>query len=324
MRPSLTIGYLTYSRAEAIEAAVEQTLRQISGLPVELVVADNASADNTVERLVRRFGDKRVRLIAGERNLGWEGNVRRLAESASSEHLLLMSDEDDVEDTSVLWELLGFLSGPRRLSLVTTGENFQLSRKGRRGASDLWESVHYISGTIFGVSELLNWLDRLDDIARRHDIAELRELYPHFMIAAGIWLTGGDCAHFGKNVHVAARNFPMRWRPAHRDLGDRELARTNQDQIGRAYTKSLSSNVLQHAALAVFLDCLSGSEHTDKKRLCDMRRWQEDRIASKVDKSLAYFYPEVYPTWRRGIKRRYSLGMWMLTAFRGFARLPGR
>lgn len=324
MQPILTIGYPTYGRAEAVEAAVAAALPRIAGLPIELLVADNGSPDDTVERLTRRFGDAGLRLVAGDRNLGWKGNIARLAENAASEFLLLLSDEDDVADPGALADLVTFLSNPRRLSLVTTGKDLAPRDPSRLRAEDVWEGVHYISGNIFRASEVLRWLGELDRIQEEHDIAELWEMYPHYMIAVGIWLSGEDCAHFTKDVYSSARKLPMRWRPAHRELGDRELARTRQEVLGKAHLKSMSSNILQHASLATYLDVLETTLPVDADRLRDMRRWQEDRVAKQVDGAMGNYYPELYPAWRRGIRRRHGIRRRLSAGLRHILRMPAR
>lgn len=173
MRPILTIGYPTYGRADSIEAAITAALPRIAGLPIELLVADNCSPDGTVERLTRRFWNLQLRVISGDENRGWKGNIARLVENSRSDFLLLLSDEDDVAEPKDLAELLVFLSGPQTLSLVTTGKRPNPQNSFRISAGDLWESVHYISGTVFRTSEISRWLDEIDSIQRSHDVAEL-------------------------------------------------------------------------------------------------------------------------------------------------------
>ncbi len=316
----LTIAYPTYERAEAVEAAVEAALVRIDGLPIELLVADNGSTDGTVERLSRRFGGSGLRLIAGSENLGWAGNIARIATNASSEFIMLLSDEDDVADTPTLSELLPFLAGAQQLSLITTGTHLASSALNDLRAEHVWEGVHYISGNIFRRGAALKWAEAIHRVAQEHDIAELWEIYPHYMVAVGIWLSGDGCAHYPGDVYRTARDLPMRWRPSYRELGDRELLRTGQEALGRAYHKSISSNVLQHAALATFLDRLEGDVAIDSGRMKDIRRWQADRVAKKVDGLMAHFYPELYPAWRRGIRRRHSARRRVAAAIRHFMR----
>jgi hypothetical protein len=164
-----------------------------------------------------------------------------------------------------------------------------------------------MSGTVFRTREALKWLETIDDLARNHDVAELWELFPHYMIALGIWLSGGDCMHFGGDVYVRKRQFPMRWTPQHRGPGDRELLRTGQQTLGRAYHKSISSNILQSAALATYIDVLESTMQIDTGRARDLRRWEADRVAKKVDGLIAFYFPELYPSWRTGIRRRHSM-----------------
>ncbi|HQI19850.1 MAG TPA: glycosyltransferase family 2 protein, partial [Leptospiraceae bacterium] len=54
--------------AEAIESALNQTFKDF-----ELIILDNRSTDNTL-KIVRKFKDKRIRVVAHEKNLGAEAN----------------------------------------------------------------------------------------------------------------------------------------------------------------------------------------------------------------------------------------------------------
>ncbi len=320
MKPLLTIGYPTYGRRESIEAAVAAALEAIDGLPVELLVADNCSPDGTAEQLRERFAQTSLRLIVGSENLGWKGNIARLAEHATAKYLLLLSDEDDVAGSEPLRELLQFLSETPDVAFVTTGDGYLPTDPNALQAVDVWEGVHYISGNIFRTSELSKWLSFLDDLHRTHDIAELWEIYPHYMIVAGIWLSGKKCAHFRRNVYVYSRRLPMRWKPSHRQPGDRELVRTRQEVLGKAYLKSISSNILQHASLSTLLDVLQALGEAEPSRLAQMRRWQSDRIAKQIDGGIAYLYPELYPAWREGIRRRYAFRHRVIAGLRHLVR----
>lgn len=302
----LTIGYPTYNRASAIEAAVSVALRHVEHLPIEVLVADNASEDGTVRRLATRYRGSNLRLVAGTQNLGWQGNVTRLVENASGNFLLLVSDEDDIADALVLRELIDYLVMKPELSLLTTGGTSTSNHRSRIDAKHLWKATNYISGTIFSVCQVRAWLSRVDEIRLTRDIDELWELYPHYMLAVGIWVTGGECNHFARDVHNRARELPMRWVPRFRLAGDAELRRTGSEHLGKAHLRSISSNILQHANLAAFIGALEESMQTEASRLHDIRAWQADRVARRVDDLISAHYPELYPYWQHGFRRRYS------------------
>jgi glycosyltransferase involved in cell wall biosynthesis len=58
--------------AEALASAVAQTYA-----PLEIVIYDNASTDNT-EAVVRRFADPRIRYLRNPTNIGVIPNFRRV------------------------------------------------------------------------------------------------------------------------------------------------------------------------------------------------------------------------------------------------------
>ena len=91
--PRVTVGIPTFNRAdkwlgEAIGGVLAQTVTEF-----ELIVSDNASADNTAE-FVHSFGDRRIRYSRSEHNVGNVGNYNRLLELADSEFVVLLADDD--------------------------------------------------------------------------------------------------------------------------------------------------------------------------------------------------------------------------------------
>jgi glycosyltransferase involved in cell wall biosynthesis len=88
----VTIGIPTYNRSEyvvrAIRSALAQTYRNL-----EVVVSDNASSDNTVDR-IREIDDPRLRFIEQTKNLGMTGNFNCCLKAATGDLFLLLSDDD--------------------------------------------------------------------------------------------------------------------------------------------------------------------------------------------------------------------------------------
>lgn len=306
LKPLLTIGYPTYERVDAIESAVSTALERLEGLPVELLVADNASRDGTAARLASRFGGSQLRLIAGERNLGWQGNISRLINCSAGEFLMFVSDEDDISSGSSLRDLTDLLMSRPELALLTTGEGRASNSHNQIDAKHLWKETNYLSGTVLSVGAAKKWLSILDELRFRHDISELWELYPHYLLAVGIWISGNECAHFAQNVCERAREYPMRWSPPHRDAGDAELRRVGHQLLGKAYLRSISSNIIQHANLALFVNVVAETMHADPNRVLDIREWQSSRVARRIDDLMLDYFPELHPLWQNGVKRRFA------------------
>jgi len=90
---SVSVCMAAYNGAQNIAEQVTSILAEL-GPEDELVIVDDASTDDTVER-IRAIGDLRVRLVEGGDNRGY---ARRFEESivlARGDHIFL-SDQDDV------------------------------------------------------------------------------------------------------------------------------------------------------------------------------------------------------------------------------------
>ena len=100
-QPLVTIAIPTYNRAlylgQAIESALLQTYHNI-----EVLVADNASTDNTGE-VVKQFNDPRVQYHRHEENRGLVYNWNFCLKQARGEFFLMLSDDDILERNAVEW-----------------------------------------------------------------------------------------------------------------------------------------------------------------------------------------------------------------------------
>jgi glycosyltransferase involved in cell wall biosynthesis len=95
-KPLVTIAIPTYNRAHSylrgvVEAALAQTWE-----PLEVLIGDNASTDETPE-VIASFEDPRIRHLRHPENIGANGNFNRLLEEARGEWFLLLHDDDLVD-----------------------------------------------------------------------------------------------------------------------------------------------------------------------------------------------------------------------------------
>jgi len=73
---------------ETIQSVLNQTYQNF-----EIIVADNASTDNSVE-VVESFNDKRILLIQNKYNVGYSGNVDKATSSATGDFMILQLADD--------------------------------------------------------------------------------------------------------------------------------------------------------------------------------------------------------------------------------------
>ncbi len=96
MDPLLSICVMTYNRAGTLRETLDSLLPQVADrTDVELVVCDNASADET-ETVMRDYcaRNPRLRYHRNPSNLGFDGNVVACLENAAGEYTAFFSDDD--------------------------------------------------------------------------------------------------------------------------------------------------------------------------------------------------------------------------------------
>lgn len=125
--PKISIGIPTYNGARRITAALESILSQLDhvlGDVVEIVISDNASADETesiVLSYIQRFPCK-VFYYKNEVNIGYDRNVNSVFHRANGDFVWLLSDDDSLKPGALL-KVLGIISSFSDLKLIQI--NFQ-------------------------------------------------------------------------------------------------------------------------------------------------------------------------------------------------------
>jgi N-acetylglucosaminyl-diphospho-decaprenol L-rhamnosyltransferase len=89
--PQLSVLIVTYNHGDEIDACLEAALAQADrGLAVEIVVVDNASADDTVARVGAHGG---VRLIESESNRGFAAGMNAAFAASTGGHVLILNPD---------------------------------------------------------------------------------------------------------------------------------------------------------------------------------------------------------------------------------------
>ena len=90
---SICIPNYNYGRyiGETIQSVLDQTYQNF-----EIIVADNASTDNSVE-VVESFKDKRIRLYKNRHNIGFAPNLQRATMFAQNQYINLLSSDDQMK-----------------------------------------------------------------------------------------------------------------------------------------------------------------------------------------------------------------------------------
>ena len=99
-RPGLlSILVVTYDHGEEIDACLDAALAQArEHLEIEVVVADNASRDDSAQRVGARADGRRVRLLEMGSNRGFAAGVNAAFAASRGEHIMLLNPDCVMDD----------------------------------------------------------------------------------------------------------------------------------------------------------------------------------------------------------------------------------
>ncbi len=105
--PEISVIIVNYNTSELVRRCVRSLIDQ-QGIGIQIIVVDNASADDSVASLQAEFGD-RITLIPSDTNLGF-GRANNLgAESARGRFFYLLNPDTHFEDQDALSQFLAYM-----------------------------------------------------------------------------------------------------------------------------------------------------------------------------------------------------------------------
>ncbi len=116
---SVTVVVPTRNRARWLRSCLASVLAQTHPR-LEVVVADNASTDDTAD-VVAAFDDPRVRYLRRPTDLGLIESFARAAAGVDSDHLLLLGDDDLLTTPDVVATLVAVLDANPSVGMVHSG-----------------------------------------------------------------------------------------------------------------------------------------------------------------------------------------------------------
>ena len=104
----LSVVISTFNRANELKKTLE-LLSAFKDEPIEYVVRDNGSTDNTSEILQGFMDDRRFKISKSVENVGLDENLHQAIKAATGEYIWLLSD-DDLTTTDTLQVIFGILN----------------------------------------------------------------------------------------------------------------------------------------------------------------------------------------------------------------------
>lgn len=113
--PSLTIMIPAYNASDSIERCIRQVKEMKYPKPFNIVVVEDASKDDTHEKLSKITG---IRVIRNEKNMGKAASLNQAIAQCDTE-LIANIDSDTYPNPDVLEHLVGYFQDPRVASVST-------------------------------------------------------------------------------------------------------------------------------------------------------------------------------------------------------------
>lgn len=297
---TLTVAIPTFNRRDSVGRAVLNLLTRTQNEYISVLVSDNASTDGTAASMVAiAESDVRCQFVAGDSNRGWWGQMERIAEHNTADYVMLLSDEDDSGNLSLLLEELAasrpsFALPPRKVT-------------GRVNPDSMWANGTYLSGLIVQRQAFVDAIAALQPISHNSD-NQFLTVYPQVAIIMLLWLRGDSGVILTDSPYASQRQrLPGSWYPDPAwELPTQLAERIDSANPGRAAFKSLAYQLELLHDLSILVDSaaprfVENAGPRSRLRKIFFRRWLALRTARLVDEQLAWQYPRVYDSYRDGV-----------------------
>jgi GT2 family glycosyltransferase len=109
----ISVCIANYNGVGVVERCIESVLQQRPGASLEVIVYDDASSDDSVQRIRARF--PHVQLITGEENVGYCAANNRMAQAATGRFLLLFNNDAFLPPGAIEQLYAAAMSEPRQI-----------------------------------------------------------------------------------------------------------------------------------------------------------------------------------------------------------------
>jgi len=158
--PLVTIAIPTFNRASLLEECALSALAQ-SYPCFEVLVSDNASTDDTQE-VLKRFTDRRLRIVRHERNIGLLPNWNFCLAEAKARYIVFVSDDDRIAP-QMLERMMSLVKREPQIEIVlalsdvyeTAHETTWRTAPSKHFGTGIWKGtdllIEYLGGNILAV-----------------------------------------------------------------------------------------------------------------------------------------------------------------------------
>ena len=103
IKPKISVVVPAYCRPDFLNVLIASFEKQ-TFKDSELVILDDSPVEKSVESIVKKYSDKKIRYIRNPENLGFCKNLLKSINSANGEYILILGDDDILGNENTLEE----------------------------------------------------------------------------------------------------------------------------------------------------------------------------------------------------------------------------
>jgi glycosyltransferase involved in cell wall biosynthesis len=208
----LTVGIPTYNRSSTIQKNVKELINAKAYHKIHILIIDDASNDDTFQRLTEICGGLPIKLIKNPVNLGYQGNFIKLFFECQTDYMVITSDDDPLLSMQID-KLKLFLIKYKPLFVSTnyyTSEKklYRGSKKSYKIIPDeFFSACVHAPGLVYKVNESKK---AINDIGNH--INKPGQVYPQVLLASELYMRAGkgrgDCFWWEEPIVCQGENLP--------------------------------------------------------------------------------------------------------------------
>lgn len=170
-QPTVSVCMISYNHGKYIAQAIESILSQAVDFPIELIIGDDCSKDDTFD-VCQEYArkDPRVKLLSRDTNLGVMPNFSRTLQACTGKYVAVCEGDDYWSNPRKLAVQVAFLeahpkyAGAAHQSDVLVDERF--NRKFKLGVPETIRTNDLIAGRLFHTASVLFRREAVDIFCR--------------------------------------------------------------------------------------------------------------------------------------------------------------
>jgi len=118
--PEVSVIIPTYNRADKIFSTITSVIKQ-TFTDIEIIIVNDGEDDKSVQDVIDKFDDKRIRLLRNQRKKGSNGARNTGLENANGKYIAFLDDDDSWYPDKIQKQIIKFNESSKKVRFVYSG-----------------------------------------------------------------------------------------------------------------------------------------------------------------------------------------------------------